>query len=199
MSSGDSKLVPKIRSHTLLGLQNSVDQEEQKNENDNVIRACESRIQIFFASLMPRNISYMPMKSYLINKFGMAQFERVKDTIKVMCRSSARDGKLSGSPLVARDNSTSSLKIEKVVDSDDEDLTDSSSGSEFTEIVAGIASSSSSSSSSEEEEEEVREKRKREKEVKEEERVKEQNEEPPKIVGKGTSHRESDTSSAGFD
>ena len=191
--SGDSKLVPKKSDRTLLGLQNSVDQEEQKNENDNVIRACESRIQNIIREFDATNISYMPMKSYLINKFGMAQFERVKDTIKVMCRSSARDGKLSGSPLVARDNSTSSLKIEKVVDSDDEDLTDSSSGSEFTEIVAGIASSSSSSSSSEEEEEEVKEEEKvKEKEVKEEEKVKEQKEEPPKIVGKGTSHRESD-------
>ena len=120
--SRDPKSVPQKSDRVVLGLQNSVDQEEQKNENDNVIRACESRIQHIIREFGATNISYMPMKNYLINKFGIAQFDRVKDTIKVMCRSSARDGVLSGSPLVAaQDNSTSSPKSDKVVDSDNED------------------------------------------------------------------------------
>ena len=69
------------------------------------------------------------MKSYLINKFDMAQFERVKDRIKTICRSSARDRTLSGSSL-PRDNVV-------VVNSDEEDASSSSSStSSFLEIVA---------------------------------------------------------------
>ena len=122
---------------TILGLQNS-NEAEQVEENEIVIRACENRIRYIIREFGAENISYMPMKSYLINKFDMAQFERVKDRIKTICRSSARDRTLSGSSL-PRDNVV-------VVNSDEEDASSSSSStSSFLEIVASSASSSSSS------------------------------------------------------
>ena len=153
---------------TMLGLDNVNKNEEnkdkQKKENDVVIRACENRIQQIICDFGSENISYMPMKSYLINKFGVARFERVKSTIKNICCSSAHDHVLSGSPLPVIDviPKVQSVvvvppKVEGVVVVDDEndDSSSSSSSSSSTGSILGSNIVASSESTSEEDNGEV--------------------------------------------